>query len=325
MMLVSLKVIWRRHQRTIVFATLALLVLIVVCSHQAPLRIGNSELKPMPCQPVRELLRTMQGTPDKAKLAEQRFLCQESLYVDLASVARRNSPSDPDSAALFKDIIWSVYEPVVDCRIRERFGSMGDGGKWLCNFDRLPGSKTVIYSFGARTDLTFDTIMTDLLSCESHAFDPTLTAQVLSDLRKTLTPFNHFHAWGLGPRSKPFDSSSAWSLGAGMPLKSLRQTMQDLGHSEVHVLKIDIEGSEWTAFEHFLADYGPGLFDAIKVQQISVELHLEHNKFHFGQLAHSLRPFIVQLQKAGYYMFAKESNIYCEECMELSFIHKSLI
>ena len=55
----------------------------------------------------------------------------------------------------------------------------------------------------------------------------------------------------------------------GLQLKSLQDTMRELGHHWVDILKIDIEGKEWDVLGNLLQGTGPG----IHAKKLLVELH----------------------------------------------------
>ena len=53
---------------------------------------------------------------------------------------------------------------------------------------------------------------------------------------------------GLGDPQLSKSNPEPWEL------RSIRQTMEDLGHKGLTVLKIDVEGAEWDALAAFLSD-----------------------------------------------------------------------
>ena len=127
-------------------------------------------------------------------------------------------------------------ELAVTCAREERAGPAGEGGKWLCDPNRLRarGADCLIYSVGSFDDFSFEeAIMRDVSSaCEIHVFDHTVS-----------NPRNkpcgvHFHPWGLGGAREP----------DGSDLKSLADIVVALGHKgrTIDVLKIDCEGCEWS-------------------------------------------------------------------------------
>ena len=140
--------------------------------------------------------------------------------------------------------------------------------------------------------------MISYLLLQVHGFDPTGllwrqgmhgTAYANIDYAAQYpSKSKHFHNWGLGAASSAvFPAGSVpqdWP-GLGDPqlsksnpepweLRSIRRTMEDLGHSSLTVLKIDVEGAEWDALAAFLSDDKMlGLVSAGKIKQLLLEWH----------------------------------------------------
>ena len=221
-------------------------------------------------------------------------------------------------------------EPAVTCAREERIGPAGEGGKWLCDPNRLraKGTDCLIYSVGSSDDFSFEeAIMQDVSSaCEIHVFDHTVP-----------NPRNkpcgvHFHPWGLGGAHEP----------AGSALKSLADIVAALGHKgrTIDILKIDCEGCEWSTYGSW--------FDAdVRVDEMLVEIHAgtiisNSNEIHqswlslivgeqlFGRgaLEVSREPvakrFFQRLYDETFYIFHKEPNIKYSRlhkmCVEFGFI-----
>jgi len=154
--------------------------------------------------------------------------------------------------------------PYYVCPDATRIGDVGDGGKWICGVSRLTQTdhKCLVYSFGSNSESSFETQLSKATGnqCEIHIFDPTTGA----------APGGTFHSWGLSAKTGTTRLSRGSTQAADYQVKTLRDTMQALGHEKrfIDVLKIDIEGSEWDAFEDILKE--PLDF----VGQIQVELHI---------------------------------------------------
>jgi hypothetical protein len=122
-------------------------------------------------------------------------------------------------------------KPAYTCVREERIGPHGDGGKWICDPERLRSSSTsLIYSIGSNNDFRFeDAILRDTsTNCEIHVFDHTVKKPT------NKPPDVHFHLWGLGVRTR----------GA---IKSLQDIVHELNHTgrTIDVFKIDCEGCEY--------------------------------------------------------------------------------
>ncbi len=122
-----------------------------------------------------------------------------------------------------------AVQPLAGC---QRYGS-GDGGKYVCSAGALqPGC--VIYSLGSNGNFEFEQAMLAATPCEIFTFDCTVEAARVP----ALPPRIHFHALCVG------DSEEASSQ-----YRSLFSLMQQFGHSQVDVLKVDVEGWEFRLVE----------------------------------------------------------------------------
>jgi len=95
-------------------------------------------------------------------------------------------------------------------------------------------------------------------------------------------------------------------------LKSLKETIQELGHDQlssntIDIFKIDCEGCEWETFQEWFDESIPHL------QQILVEVH-QAPKDH-------VLDFFDGMKDEGYVTFHKESNIEFDPgCLEYGFM-----
>ena len=74
-----------------------------------------------------------------------------------------------------------VFDAVIDAKNMVRVGTFGDGGKWVSNPQSLR-TGTVVYTFGAWNEISFDAEMAGLYGCEVHCFDPTPSSAQLRPL-----------------------------------------------------------------------------------------------------------------------------------------------
>jgi len=144
----------------------------------------------------------------------------------------------------------------------------GQGDKNLVGMDLLAkdGRKCVVYGMGIAKDPSFEMKMA-LLGCETHAFDCTVDPDAKHVFKQ---PFV-FHHWCIGEKVTDGDKAFGEEYLQGrdaqkMEFKTLKQTMQELGHTNINVLKFDIEGFEWGLFENVI-------FKGAHVEQIAFELH----------------------------------------------------
>lgn len=180
-----------------------------------------------------------------------------------------------------------------------RLGS--DYGGWVC----LPGklsSKSTVYSFGVGTDISFDEALIAMTGCTVHAFDPTPgSAQWIQSQR--LPAKFCFYGFGLADRDghqifrKPdirgyFSPSAVLNYpgeGVSLPVHRLGSIMRRLGHTKIDLLKMDIEGAEYSVLTDML-------HSGIRPAQLLVEFH--HRIAGVG--IHQTRIALRNLQEAGY-------------------------
>ena len=97
-----------------------------------------------------------------------------------------------------------IFDAVADCITMNRIGKIGNGGKWICNEDKIK-EHSVVYSFGAGPDISFEEAMARRYGCEVHVFDPSPKAVErfvsLAEGKKYGDGSVTFHSWGIGPVS----------------------------------------------------------------------------------------------------------------------------
>ena len=183
--------------------------------------------------------------------------------------------------------LWDFFPPAWNCPWRERMGRFSEGGKVVCNVDALDWRDAVIYSYGVRDDISFESALVDRTNVTVHAFDPTVDG----------LPYKHpqikFYKQGLSPTTNG-------------SLESIEHTMKKLGHDTIDLLKVDCEGCEWEAFRTNKAQ------SALKnVNQLLIELHYkQHSSNVPGNESHvkDVFEFFDVMEKSGLYPFSWEVN-----------------
>jgi FkbM family methyltransferase len=210
-----------------------------------------------------------------------------------------------------------LFDAVIDAENMVRVGTFGDGGKWVSDPQSLR-TGTVVYSFGAGAEISFDAEMAGLYGCEVHCFDP--TPSVVRDFARCRPgqPVGKgtfwFHAVGLGPVSLDPDKADDLVLeDQKCKVKRLDEIADELEHSHVDILKIDIEGGEMAALTEIITS---GTLARLSVKQLLVEFHLWDDE-HWG----SFVKIISLLRERGYLIFRKEFNpLHSEKCAEFCFL-----
>jgi len=193
--------------------------------------------------------------------------------------------------------MWDWFPATHTCTTRERVGRVGDGGKWMCDIEALRaktrgGDNCVVYSYGVRDDVSFETELVRRTGCTVHAFDPTVPGlPVEGTTAKHIT----FHKQALSGKSGPTKDF--------LNTEGLADTMARLGHSYLDILKVDIEGAEWDVFKSILGGDSPrGSLPRLPVGQLLIELHF-HN-------ASATFDFFRNMHRDGFRVFSQETNFH---------------
>ena len=139
---------------------------------------------------------------------------------------------------------------------------------WIVPTDLIT-EESVCYCVGAGEDITFDLALIERYGCSVYGFDPTPRAKLHVGYVAKNNPRYHFFGVGLwsadvpmkfyAPRDPTHVSHSVVNLQHTTDFfvadcKRLSSIMRDLGHDHVDLLKLDVEGAEYTILESILAD-----------------------------------------------------------------------
>lgn len=185
--------------------------------------------------------------------------------------------------------LWDMFEPFYNCHLKERVGELGDGGKWMCDLHDLKRlhRRCVVYSFGSSGIVGFEKAVIAKTNCDVYIFDPTMSKQ--KEERVKAIPGVTFVPTGLYS-----EETTLAKVGKVAPLKDL---MKMLKHDHVDILKVDIEGSEWPAFNNAIWKEPNAPFS-----QLLIELH------HID--INTTIEFFDGAKKHGFRIFSKEPNLY---------------
>lgn len=175
--------------------------------------------------------------------------------------------------------------------------------------DGLVGPTSVVYSVGVGEDISFDLAIIEAFKCMVWAFDP--TPKAVQWIGRQQLPQNfHFLPIGLAaidgkakffaPANSDFVSfSSAPPSRTGQiavpilgEVRRLSSIMQELGHSKINVLKMDIEGFEYDVIDDILSG-------SARPEHLLVEFH--HGLY--GIAPRRTRHAVAKLRLAGYSLF----------------------
>jgi len=186
----------------------------------------------------------------------------------------------------------------------ERHGS--DAGEWWVCPDQL-GPRSVVYSLGIGTDITFDLSLIETHGLTLHAFDPTPGAIDFVKAQSLPAGFA-WHPIGIGardgtatffPPENPahishtiVDRAATSGRAITVEIRRLSTLMRDLNHQSIDVLKMDIEGAEYEVLDDVLAS-------GLAVRQILVEFHHRFPEIGVDRTRHAVNA----LNAAGYRIF----------------------
>lgn len=188
-----------------------------------------------------------------------------------------------DRLRLFRRLAKGAFGRDVTHRIditvaTERFGS--EYGGWSVMTEDL-SSESVVYSFGIGDDASFDLELIERFGLNVHAFDPTPKA-VEWVASKPMPAGFVFHQIGIADRdgtatfNAPKDPRQvSYTLAehegdqtraVTSEVRRLSTILSDLDHEQIDILKLDIEGAEYSVIVDFLGEH-------IDIGQVLVEFH----------------------------------------------------
>lgn len=263
------------------FAIIALLCVLLMMTYLSCLSSTSSPSKVFPLSPKQLNISWIDDNCPSSLAESDGFFCElNTFWLERKHIYhtqdKLNMEKRPDYFYLA-----SNWEPNFHCAYAQRMGTMGDGGKWVCDVFRLISrSDCLIYSVGSSGDFSFEIEMKKVVpNSEIHTFDK----------NRYPCPINTctFHQIIFGDGIQPNGSKSWMTI------------VQELNHTNriIDILKIDIEGAEYEFF--------PMLFNGSKnsyPRQILVELHPTN--------VTRVHAFFELLRYNNYVIFSKENNLY---------------
>ncbi|KZO98576.1 hypothetical protein CALVIDRAFT_28223 [Calocera viscosa TUFC12733] len=253
------------------------------------------------------------GGYDRPLSVEERVLASEHLYQgmvrdrlrfinDLGGVENVD-PWPKGTGWRAEYTLWDFFLPSFECpRMTERIGKMGDGGKNVCDMERIARKPSVVlYSLGISTDSSFEAAVLERApGAEVFGYDYSVNSfgpQIANS--PLLQPRAHFHKWAIGARDAhgPQDDPDK-------PVYTIETLMRLNGHTFIDILKVDIEESEFEVLagicSHYLALGRPLPFG-----QLQVEIHAWSSTQSFGDFL----AWWELLERAGLRAFRTEPNL----------------
>ena len=169
--------------------------------------------------------------------------------------------------------------------------------------------RSIIYSFGVGDNIEWDKAMTERFGCKVYAFDPDPLAIEWLKKQSFSNEFI-FTPVGVGAYDgeqvfyQPYkankinkSSINKTPFVSRLPVKRIQTLMREKGHDHVDVMKVNIEGGEYSIIP-----------DIVKVSpsQIIIEFHDRFIR-HFGKLYNWLAFF--RLWRRGYSLVAVDDHV----------------
>uniref|UniRef100_A0A914QES0 Methyltransferase domain-containing protein n=1 Tax=Panagrolaimus davidi TaxID=227884 RepID=A0A914QES0_9BILA len=184
-----------------------------------------------------------------------------------------------------------------ECSNLIRIGRIGDGGKWICNpFELLNlENPCIFYSLGLNNEISFDLELMEITKnqCKHIAVDMNeQKPHIIQHL-----PYTNFLKGTISCKSnETFDEYT------------LQDLMIKYNTSKIDILKMDIEGSEYSILEQLIK---------IEICQILIELHSPDKTYKL------FYQWLNTMSKAGFYLIHFEINEGTMLACEFTLIHKS--
>jgi hypothetical protein len=196
-------------------------------------------------------------------------------------------PFFPTDFLKYPFTIWDFFPPTYTCpHDIQRVGRLGDGGKWVCGmslYEALPAppppalaqtqdvkDTLVIYSFGINGESSFEAEMLDRVpSANIWGYDFSVDGwgkQIPQNERHRV----FFKKAGLGSTDEDRQFP---------PFYTLPTLMAQNNHSYIDIMKIDVEGSEFTALDAAMdafSDSDRG--GVLPIGQVMIEIHVGDDK-----------------------------------------------
>jgi hypothetical protein len=150
---------------------------------------------------------------------------------------------------------YNLFDPYVTCPnpdAMSRIGDDGEGGKLVCT-DLLERKNCVVFSLGSNGQFDFEVDILESTDCLVYTFDCTYDG-------KSLDQYNGRHKYlkkCIGTAAKEANDPS---------FITLAHAVRDLGVSEITLLKMDIEGSEYDEIASWGVEQGKFLPESMAIE-----------------------------------------------------------
>jgi FkbM family methyltransferase len=222
--------------------------------------------------------------------------------------------------------VWDVFAPTYGCFRPVHVGGVGSQhwsttlpleSKVVCNPQLLQSADPcVIYSFGVGWDTTFEIAMLRMAPhCKVRVFDPTTTSEKFWAMVRAQTPEGQaapqspaltFEQVGLASKSmEDYREGMLWNGKESIRVRTLQDLMAQHGDEQLTILKVDVEGSEWTAL-HQAGEVGT----LAHVDQLLLEVHMRGCEAGYSEHGRSkMSDLMSTLEASGLRAFSNVPNL----------------
>ena len=253
---------------------------------------------------------------------KKRHLWNQVQFLRTFNYLKNYAQSPGNIIGKFPQIIYPAVTPLpcpYSNNRMKRYGNSSEVGKLLCGLETLASGDTcIVYSLGSGNQFQFEEAVLSETQCTVHTFDCTSSPPPEKNSRL------HFHNICLGENSSlqhhiyPLPQRKHWyqfwsSDENQRTYMTFDQILKMQNHTKIHVLKMDIEGGEYSVF----ADLLKNINRSDLPYQISFESHWWNRDIYHAILHMSL---FSQLWTSGYRLLQHELNGYDPSCVEWTFI-----
>lgn len=188
---------------------------------------------------------------------------------------------------------------------------LGNNEIWNIDVTNL-SDKSIVYSGGVGKDISFEIDLVNKFNCRIFLYDPTPIALSTIERRSPLNPRISYFSIGLNGEDGIVRFSEPENLEEGSfsvyrkdkklksyeyECRSISSLMRENNHIEIDLLKIDIEGFEYSVMDDILKN-------KLIIKQICVEFH-DHLHDSFRKRKQDI---IKKLKDRGYVLIFKDMN-----------------
>jgi len=287
-----------------VFVGMLLFASFYFASFQSPDVLEDDEIEITSLAPISNLSRCTSNpflsfiTPTNFDIYEA-FALKHRLKISKLGNKVRNQ------SVLTWSKLWPVIPGSCDGHIK-RVGPPNDGGKNICGLDQMDSTNCIIFSLGSNGDWSFErNILRYKKGCRTVTFDCTGHFTVPKAIEGRAI-FRH-QCYGV----QNLDQGE----GKLLPSRNIQTMMNENDVTQLHLLKMDIENSEY--------DYFFDMFENTPLEkskhlpnQILLEIHFEWGPPTMDKLV----PLLEGLYDFGYRVVFREANVWCKTCYELTLL-----